>query len=72
MPKRSRSHHRAISRKRIGFQSQDHTKPQSTPSVPWAPAELDAMLGYRTSSSFPFFMAGVVSRCKKLLFKRER
>jgi hypothetical protein len=33
--------------------------------TPQAPDELNAMLGYGTQSSFPLFMAGLVSLIKK-------
>jgi hypothetical protein len=38
---------------------------------PQAPAELDAMLGYGTSSSFPLFTSGIVSLVKKI-FRRKK
>ena len=60
MPSHSRSRRRHASR---GKMIQDRKKPQSTP---YAPLELDAMLGYGTSYSFPLFMAGIVSLVKRL------
>lgn len=37
---------------------------------PQAPAELDAILGYGASSSFPLFTKGVASRIKKLFARK--
>jgi hypothetical protein len=41
-----------------------HNKTKQSP--PQAPPELDAILGYGTQYSFPFFTRGVVSRVKNL------
>ncbi|BCL82514.1 hypothetical protein ccbrp13_49790 [Ktedonobacteria bacterium brp13] len=60
MPSYSRSRRRHASR---GKMIQYRKKSQSTP---YAPPELDAMLGYGTSYSFPLFMAGIVSLVKRL------
>ncbi len=69
MPSYSRSHRQSASRKKIGPKSQNRKKAQRTPS---APPELNAMLGYGTSSSFPLFMAGIVSLIKKLFGGKNR
>ncbi len=50
-------------------------KPQLNPETqlpPQAPTELDATLGYGTSSSFPLFTRGVVSLVKKLFSRKVR
>jgi hypothetical protein len=60
MPSYSRSRRRHASRRKM---IKYRKKPQSTP---YAPPELDAMLGYGTSNSFPLFMAGIVSLVKRL------
>lgn len=72
MPSHSRSRRHHTSRKKIGLRIQDRKKTQPTPSTPWAPAELDAMLGYGTSSSFPLFTTGIVSRFKKFFGGKKR
>lgn len=42
-----------------------------TLSLPQAPAELNAILGYGTSASFPLFTAGVTTRIRKAFGRKN-
>lgn len=70
MPSHSHSHSRrkAKTQKMLRRNKKMSKKVQHPPQ---APGELDAMLGYGTSSSFPLFTAGVASRVKNI-FGRKR
>ena len=39
--------------------------------TPFAPPELDAILGYGTSRSYPLFMAGIASMIRKAFGHRK-
>lgn len=43
----------------------------SAQQTPFAPPELDAILGYGTSRSYPLFMAGIASMIKKAFGHRK-
>lgn len=47
--------------KRVSRRKKQVPSAPSSQPTPQAPAELNAMLGYGTSSSFPLFIAGIVS-----------
>lgn len=70
MPSHSQSHAGRSNRKRTTPKMQ-HQNKKAQP-VPRAPAELDAILGYGTSSSFPLFMAGIVPGVKKIFSRKKR
>jgi hypothetical protein len=72
MSSHSRSKTRSATRKKTSMKTYRRKKRTlSYQQRPFAPAELDAMLGYGTSSSFPLFMTGLVSMIKKAVSHRS-
>ena len=67
MPSHSQRQH--TGRRKISPKIKHYKKARPTPS---APPELNAMLGYGTSSSFPLFITGIVSPIKKLFGSKNR
>lgn len=68
MPSSQRSGHKAHGSRsqRKRRQTLYSHQNKQMPTTPRAPDELNAMLGYGTSSSFPLFMSGVTRRIKEI------
>ena len=69
MPSHSRhSRHKATIPKalRKGQKPSPSRRNKKTTPIPQAPGELNAILGYGTSSSFPLFTTGITAGIKKI------
>jgi hypothetical protein len=73
MPSHSRHHkHQASIPKALRWNRRTPSEKKPKQSLPQAPGELNAILGYGTSSSFPSFTAGIASYVRKLFGRNGR